>query len=142
MTASTRRIVIAVAVVALIAIRKSDSLLNPQFWAEDGALFFIEVERYGGWGLLLRPYEGYLHFLPRLIAAGGGALPLAFVPAFYAWTALLVTGLIAWWLQSPRIPLRGGVVAALALAAVPHNGEVWPRSAICNGSPPSGSSRW
>jgi hypothetical protein len=130
MTASTRRVVIAVAVVALIALRKSDSLLNPQFWAEDGALFFIEVERYGGWGLLARPYEGYLHFLPRLIAACGGSLPLPFVPAFYAWSALIVTGLIAWWLQSPRLPLRGGAVAALALAAAPHNGEVW--LTICN----------
>jgi hypothetical protein len=125
MTAPARRPLITFLAVALVALRKSDSLLNPQFWAEDGALFFIEAERYGGWGLLFRPYEGYLHLLPRLIAALATPLPLTLAPGFYAWSSLAVTGSIAWWLQSPRITLPGGAVAALALAAVPHTGEVY-----------------
>ncbi len=123
--ARTRRLLIAFAAVALVAVRKSDSLLNPQFWAEDGALFFIEAEGYGGWFDLFRAYEGYLHFIPRFIAATATALPLEIVPGFYAGCALAVTGMVAWWLQSPRIPLPGGWVAALAIGAVPHTGEVW-----------------
>jgi hypothetical protein len=119
------RLLLTLAVVALIALRKSDSLLNPQFWAEDGALFFIGAERYGGWGLLFRTYEGYLHVLPRIIAALGAPLPLTAIPGFYAWSALALTGAIAWWLQSPRLALRGG-----ALAAVPHTGEVY--LTLCN----------
>ena len=124
------RLLITLAAVALVALRKSDSLLNPQFWAEDGAIFFIEAERYGGWGQLFRPYEGYLLLLPRLVAALGAPFPLTAVPAFYAWSALAVTGAIAWWLQSPRLTLRGGAFAALALAAVPHTGEVY--LTLCN----------
>lgn len=124
------RLLVTLLAVALIALRKSDSLLNPQFWAEDGGLFFIEAERYGGWHQLFRPYEGYLHFLPRLIAALGTPLPLTLVPAFYAWSSLAVTGLVAWWLQSPRLSLPGGAVAALALAALPHTGEVYLN--LCN----------
>ena len=116
---------ITILAILIVALRKSDSLLHPQFWAEDGGLFFVEAERYGGWGQLLRPYEGYLHFLPRLIAALGASLPLSLVPGFYAWSALAVTGMVAWWLQSPRITVFGGGIAALALAAVPHTGEVY-----------------
>jgi hypothetical protein len=119
------RLLVTLLAVALIALRKSDSLLNPQFWAEDGGLFFIEAERYGGWHQLFRPYEGYLHILPRLIAALATPLPLTLVPGFYAWSAVAVTGLTAWWLQSPRLALPGGALAALVLATVPHTGEVY-----------------
>ena len=127
---TSARLLVTLLAVALIALRKSDSLLNPQFWAEDGGLFFIEVERYGGWHQLFRPYEGYLHFIPRLFAALGSPLPLTLVPAFYGCCALATTGLIAWWLQSPRLPLPGGALAALAVAAVPHTGEVYLN--LCN----------
>jgi len=130
MTAPARRLLIALAAVALVALRKSDSLINPQFWAEDGGLFFIEAERYGGWGLLFRPYEGYLLIIPRIVAALGAAFPLPLVPGFYAWSALAITGVIAWWLQSPRLNVPGGAFAALALAAVPHTGEVY--LTVCN----------
>ena len=130
MTAPARRLLVTFVAVALVALRKSDSLLNPQFWAEDGGLFFVEAERYGGWGQLFRPYEGYLHFLPRLIAALGTHVPLGLVPGFYAWTTLAVTGLVAWWLQSPRLNIPGGAFAALALAVVPHTGEVY--LTVCN----------
>ncbi len=130
MTARPLRLLVTFLAVALVALRKSDSLLNPQFWAEDGGLFFIEAERYGGWGLLFRPYAGYLLFIPRLIAAFGAWIPLLHVPAFYAWSALAITGGVAWWLQSPRLSLPGGAFAAIALAAVPHTGEVY--LTLCN----------
>jgi hypothetical protein len=122
---SATRLCITFLAVALIAVRKSDSLTNPQFWAEDGAIFFLEGEHYGGWNLLLSPYAGYLLLIPRLIAAFGAWVPLLHVPAFYAWSALAITGGVAWWLQSPRLNIPGGAVAALALAAVPHTGEVY-----------------
>lgn len=124
------RLCITFLVVALVALRKSDSLINPQFWAEDGALLFIEGEHHGGWNLLFHSYAGYLLFIPRLIAALGAWIPLLHVPAFYAWSALALTGGIAWWLQSPRLNIRGGAFAALALAAVPHTGEVY--LTLCN----------
>ncbi len=125
MNARSLRLPITFIAVALVALRKSDGLLNPQFWAEDGAIFFVEAERHGGWGLLFQSYQGYLLLIPRLIAALATPLPLTAVPAFYAWSALVVTGLVAWWLQSPRLTLRGGAFAALAVAAVPHTGEVY-----------------
>lgn len=124
------RLSVTLIAVALVALRKSDSLLHPQFWAEDGALFFIEAERYGGWSQLFRPYEGYLHFLPRFIAALATPLPLTVIPGFYAWSALALTGVIAWVLQTPRLTVPGGAFAALALTTVPHTGEIYLN--ICN----------
>src|SRR5687767_14913065 len=81
-----QRLLIAVAVVAILGVRKYDTLINPQLWAEDGGLFLIEAELHG-WGVVFKPYEGYLHVLPRAVAALGRWLPLAFVPQFYAWFA-------------------------------------------------------
>ncbi len=125
----TRRLFVALGVVAVIAVRKHDSLTNPQFWAEDGGLFFIDQERFRTW-LLFAPYQGYLHLLPRLIAALGRYVPLAAVPAFYAWFALIVTGAVAWGLQSQRVPLAGTTAAALAIALIPNTGEVY--LTVCN----------
>jgi hypothetical protein len=36
-------------------------------WAEDGVYFLADSDREGVWATLLKPYMGYLHFLPRLI---------------------------------------------------------------------------
>jgi hypothetical protein len=119
-----RRLLIAVAVMAIIALRKYDSVTHPQFWAEDGAMFFIEAERTTHW-LLLSPYQGYLHLIPRFIAVLGRNIPLIWAPALYTWAPLLFTGALAWGIQSPRVPLPGKAAAALAVALVPHTGEVY-----------------
>jgi hypothetical protein len=130
--AGTIRVLIACAAIALVALRKSDSLKHPQFWAEDGGVFFLgaELDAHHGWGDVFVPYEGYFHLLPRLLAIAGHAVALVHVPAFYAWSALAVTGLTAWVIQSPRVRLPGAAWAALALGAVPHTGEVYLN--LCN----------
>jgi hypothetical protein len=55
---------------AIILYRKWDSFVNPQFWAEDGAIFFQGAHELG-WSSILRPYAGYHHFLQRLLAYAG-----------------------------------------------------------------------
>ena len=127
-----RRVLVALACAAVLVYRLKERLVLPQFWAEDGSIFYIAsyTDRLHGWGILFRPYAGYLHFLPRVVSAVGTGVPVLWVPAFFSWTTIVATGVIAWALQSPRIPLGGGWVAALALAAVPHTGEVY--GALCN----------
>ncbi len=120
---------IALAAMALVAIRKHDCFVNPQLWAEDGGLFLIEAELHG-WSVLFKPYEGYLHFIPRTVAAIGASLPMLVVPTFYTIAAWLGTGLVAWIIQSPRLRVPGGWIAAIAIGAVPHTGEVY--LTICN----------
>jgi len=125
-----RRVLVTLFAVTFIAIRKYDSFVNPQFWAEDGGLFFIQSEMWGGWRILFLPYEGYLHVLPRVLSALSASLPIFWAPGFFAWSSLTVSGAVIWWIQSPRIRFPGGWVAALAIALVPHEGEVY--LTVCN----------
>lgn len=124
-----RRLFVALTAMAIIALRKHDSFLNPQFWAEDGDVFFLQAEL-RGWSSLGISYEGYLHFLPRIIAVLGRLFPLEAVPVFYAAAALIFTGFVAWLVQSPRIRVPAGWAGALAIAIIPHSGEVY--LTICN----------
>jgi len=79
-------------VVVALAARRPDVLAHPQLWAEDGNVFFGDVTAYGPIATLLRPYAGYVHLVPRLIAAAGSLLPLGEVPCFYVAIAFLVAG--------------------------------------------------
>jgi hypothetical protein len=126
------RLGIALAAALILYVRLRIVLWNPQFWAEDGAVFFsgLETDPHHGWGMVLTYYSGYIHLLPRLIAIGASVLPIVAVPLGYAWASILGAAVVAWAIQSPRIRLPGGAIAAIALAAVPHTGEVYGK--ICN----------
>ncbi len=80
----------AIVIFLILWLRRPDSLLNAQFWAEDGGVFFREQILFGFWGTLTRPYSGYLHVIPRIIAALMCQLPVRWVPlGFNAGTLLL-----------------------------------------------------
>ncbi|WP_420563488.1 hypothetical protein [Thalassobaculum sp.] len=73
-------IAVAALAVALLTLRDSDTFLRPDFWAEDGRAFFGGWNALG-WASLLEPKAGYLHLMPRTVAAVAGLLPLGLVPA-------------------------------------------------------------
>ena len=80
----------ALALFVLLWLRRPDSLLNAQFWAEDGGVFFREQTLFGFWGALTRPYSGYLHVIPRMITAIVCELPVRWVPLGMNSSALLL----------------------------------------------------
>ena len=107
--------------------RRPDSLLRPQFFAEDGIIFFWQAHERGV-AALFTPYAGYLHLIPRLFAWAGEALPILWRPAFYNYGALALTlAWAAWLCRHARLGLHGVERAALALALVlvPQGGEVF-----------------
>jgi len=115
----------AAALAAAIILRKPHALHTPQLWAEDGSIFLMQADQHG-LGALLLPYMGYLHTLPRLIAAAAPALlDPAWWPAFYNGISLLVWFAAAARCFSPRLDLPGRPWLALAFVAVPHLGEVY-----------------
>jgi hypothetical protein len=110
--------------VALLILKAPDAFLHPQFWAEDGAVFFAQQHGHA-WPLLFTPYAGYLLVVPRLVAWCASALPVAAAPAAYAAAAL---ALGAAGIASLRILERLGLPFWLALATValtPTNVEVF-----------------
>lgn len=124
------RIFIVIALsIGLILYRKWDSFSNPQFWAEDGAVFFQGAHELG-LPSLLRPYAGYHHFLQRLLAYAASLLfDWSWLPLVYASLSLAAPVLIIGLIHSPRFqlggdPLRAFLSLSLALAPI-HEAEVF-----------------
>jgi hypothetical protein len=60
---------------AAVAWFRIPALARDTFWAEDGRTF-VSSAALGGPGVLFTPYAGYLHTVPRLVAAGVVLLPV------------------------------------------------------------------
>src|ERR1035437_10257778 len=67
------------AFVAFIS-RRPDAIFHPQFWAEDGRVWFADAYNLGWWTALFRAQDGYFQTLPRLGAALAQLLPIALAP--------------------------------------------------------------
>ncbi len=74
----------------ILFLKRPDSLLAPQFFAEDGRIFFHDQILFGGWEAFFTPYAGYLLFIPRLVALLAFLFPIEFAPAVYNTCALLI----------------------------------------------------
>lgn len=68
---------------ALVAWLRLPAVAHDTFWAEDGRTF-VSSAALGGPVVLLQPYAGYLHTIPRLVAAVVVLLPVS-------WWALATT---------------------------------------------------
>jgi hypothetical protein len=117
-------LVLTLAMVTLaLRVRKYDSLVNPQFWAEDATIFFQQQWTLG-WRCIFEPYAGYLHLVPRLVAfVAYHTAPPAAAPIVYNYSSLLLTLAVAAHLFSARFraPYKPLFALAMVLAAIPKN---------------------
>jgi hypothetical protein len=81
--------VVAVVAACLLLLRGVPRLRHAAFYAEDGQIFLSQAHN-SGVAALLKPYAGYLHLIPRIIAALLEPFPVTAAPALYAVAALLV----------------------------------------------------
>ncbi len=104
--------------------RRPSTVLNPQFWAEDGALFYGQARTLGFLHTLLIPYSGYLNTLPRLTAGLSLFVPLSRAPLVFNLVALLNQSLPPMYLCSSRMrrigPLPVRVLLAFLYVGVPN----------------------
>ncbi|MCW2904272.1 MAG: hypothetical protein JWO67_6537 [Streptosporangiaceae bacterium] len=90
-------------------------------WAEDGHIFLQEALGRSFWDSLQRPYAGYLHIYPRLVAEVAATLPLSWAGWVFSVAGAAVVGLAAWSVWSlgaavlPSAWLRAGVTAGVVL---------------------------
>ena len=108
---------------AILVARRPGHLRNPQFWAEEGTVFFGEAYTLGA-RALVTPFGGYLSTTQRIVAALASAADPAKVPAIFVTAALLLTLYVAARTQSSRFPLPPHVGYALAVVLVPDTFEV------------------
>ena len=108
----------------ILFVRKTDAFTRPQFWAEDGPVYFMTA-RQQGLRSLLRPYDGVFYLVQRAIAWIGNAVPVQDVPAFYNYAALAMNLAVLAFIARSRIPITHPGLLALAVVCTPHSAEVW-----------------
>ncbi len=84
-----RFLTVAAAIFILFVLRKPDTLLNPQFWAEDGLIYFSQG-LVGGPASIFSPYNACLWILPRIVALAAMLLPVLWAPFAFNLIALAV----------------------------------------------------
>lgn len=108
----------------VLALRAPDALTLPQFWAEDGAKFF--VQQYGhALPPLFQPVAGYLHATARLVAWFASLFPSVHAPLIYNLATIAVGAAAVAALR--RLPMAPAAfwAALAALALTPTNVEVF-----------------
>jgi hypothetical protein len=115
-------------VVLAIFWRRPDALLNPQFYAEDGAFWYAQAWNLGWLHSLILPEGGYLNTLPRLVCGLAILFPLKSGPLLLNWFGILIQTLPVAVLLSPRCanwgPLWMRSVQAALYVALPNSGEL------------------
>lgn len=102
----------------ILATRRPDAIFHPQFYAEDGHVWFADAYNLGWWNALLRAQDGYFQTLPRLAAALALLVPLSLAPLVLNLTALAVQALPVNLLLSSRTSAWGSLRFRALLAAV------------------------
>jgi hypothetical protein len=120
-------ITFCLALAGLLALRRPDALLNPQFWAEDGNLLF--AQQFYGEASLFKPYAGYLIVLLRLAAKFADLFPVVRAPLIYNLAALLLASICTAWFALPgfRHLIRDDklrILACVLIALMPSAGTV------------------
>lgn len=108
---------------AILVWRKTDLVVNPQFWAEDSVIFFEQAYN-EGWSVLWKHYAGYLHTMPRLVAGVAASVDLVYAPGIFVGVAWAGTLYVAARTQSERVGLPRHPAFAFAVVLVPDTFEV------------------
>jgi hypothetical protein len=80
--------VVALLAACLLFVRGVPRLWHAAFFAEDGKIFLSQAHN-DGVAAFVEPYAGYLHLIPRIIAAVVEPFPVTAAPVLYAVAALL-----------------------------------------------------
>jgi hypothetical protein len=107
----------------ILAARRPAQIRSPQFWAEEGAVFYADAYTLGA-SALVKSFGGYLNSMQRIVAAASQWADPAWAPAIFVAAAFVLTLYVAARTQSARFPLPPHVGYALAVVLVPDMFEV------------------
>lgn len=112
----------------IIFSRRPDAILNPQFWAEDGRVWYADAYNHGAIYSFFTPEAGYYQTISRLVAVVSQAFPLGFAPLIFNLAAISCKILVVNFLLSSRLAqivpsLAGRILIAFVYLALPHSNE-------------------
>jgi len=96
----------------------------PQFWAEDGVIFFTEAMKNEAHAFTT-PYAGYLHLIPRSVAFLANFLPIIYSPFIYFYFSNIVLLVLAWSYLSLCKQSYSGLFLVFSIVLVPTRGEIF-----------------
>ena len=102
-TSFARGLLLYLAAVALVVSRRPEGITNPQFWAEDGKVWFAQAYNEGALSALLSPWTGYAQTFSRLVAAASLMVPFRHAPLVFNVAAVLAQALAPFFLASSRL---------------------------------------
>lgn len=109
--------------IVTLCFRKFEAIINPQFWAEDGTVFFVDAYNQGV-ECIFNAYAGYLHTYPRLTSIIASYFPIEIAPYIYNGSSILLIVFIVRFILSNNLHLRNKLFICLFLCALPHSNEV------------------
>jgi hypothetical protein len=98
--------------------RRPDALLHPQFYCEDGMIFFKSARTHG-FASIFEVSTGYHQLFPHLIAYFGSLFNPRYAPFIYNLAAITAALSVAAHIFSRRVRLPFKPLLALAVAATP-----------------------
>jgi len=99
---SNRFFLLFVAGLIILLARRPEGIFSPQFFAEDGAIFFRDAYQLQLYQALISPHAGYHNLLPRLGAELATLFPLSYSPFFYNAISLLIASFCLSWIYLPH----------------------------------------
>lgn len=120
---------VATALSILLVLRRPGIVLQPQFWAEDGSVFFRENTLFGFWPSLSRFYAGFPYLLHRLLAEAAVPFGMGNAPRVYGLLAVTVPSLVLGTFVLPhfRDVIRSDylrILFCLSVVTLPESQEV------------------
>ena len=116
------RAAIGFAAAAVLFSRRPGFFVEPQFWCEDGTVYFLAGT--DGLRSLWETQANYLVLVPRAIAAASALAPVWYAPILYAAASVAVCLMAAVKAASPRVGLPLPALAGLAVVLVPNMDEI------------------
>jgi hypothetical protein len=117
-------VILAVSVMLVVS-HRPDALLNPQFWAEDGTLWYAQAHNLGWWNVFFQPESGYLCVLTRITAGLAQLVPLAAAPLLFNLVAIFFQVLPVNFFLSSRFAslarLRDRLLLSFLYLALPNS---------------------
>lgn len=111
----------------LFAARRPEIINNPQFWGEDGAVWYNQAYTYGAFRSLILAQDGYFQTFPKLVASFSLLFPLYAAPLIFNIIAITIRCLVILFLLSSRMeryPLSARLIISLYILIMPNLDEV------------------
>lgn len=120
-------VLVLVAAVLLSLKRTQGFGATDTIWAEDGRQFYAGTLQHNFIDLLFTPYNGYLHFVPRVLIEVVRFFPLSWAAAVIATMGALVTSacaLLVYRASRRHLPSTALRIAVAAPVALPYVGQL------------------